>query len=154
MVLVCGGTLVFILANFSRADIDACAGAVFQGQGPMPEIQKSRAMHLLDSANRAALAFGILGFFVGFIVMVANLSDPSVIGPSIGMSCLSVVYAVGLSEICIQTFRIQVRRREASAAEESRAGTATTVVLFLMLLFLPLLTVGILFYPGILSLFR
>lgn len=48
----------------------------------------------LGAVIRYILALGVFGFITGLICLLASLSDPSVIGPSLAVSLISELYSV------------------------------------------------------------
>ena len=61
------------------------------------EIENLRRRHkdgqdLMDSMGEACPAFGMIGTVIGLIVIMANLSDPSKIGPGLAVALVTTLY--------------------------------------------------------------
>lgn len=61
------------------------------------EERHSNGKKLLDSMGAYAPAFGMIGTLIGLIQMLANLDDPSAIGPGMSVALLTTMYGAMLS---------------------------------------------------------
>lgn len=95
--LVCGG-VIGVLIMTQEASTWACVLRLFFGGLPEKDDTQSTLL-FLETGSRAAIGFGLMGQLIGFVTMLANLSDPSAIGPAMAVSLLSILYGVGVSEI-------------------------------------------------------
>ena len=57
-------------------------------------IRYDERVEIAQTGSKACLISGVLGFFLGVIAILANLSDPSSIGPFLAVSLLTVVYSI------------------------------------------------------------
>ena len=48
-----------------------------------------------------AIASGLVGTVIGLVNMLANLNDPSAIGPAMAVALLSILYGVILGELSV-----------------------------------------------------
>ncbi|GEM_PF-276355 len=78
---------------------------------------------VFNTSRQLILAAGGTGFFIGMVSIFANMSDPSMIGPALALSLLSLFYAIGLSELVL-TPRMQrlALRRLAEPSEPPRSA--------------------------------
>ena len=94
-------------------------------------------------ASRAVLGLGLMGFLIGLINMLANLDHPSSIGPAMAGSLLSVLYAVGLSELLLQPLRALCLKQQLAPGEpDPERGYALLLVLAVTLAACCLVFVG------------
>ena len=66
------------------------------------DVETEDAQEAADTALSASKAFigaGVLGFIVGVVAMLANLDDPSAIGPAVAVALLTVLYGCAMSTI-------------------------------------------------------
>ena len=71
-----------------------------------------------QSASKSFHCAGILGFIIGLVAMLANLDDPSAIGPAVAVTLLTVFYSVAVSTLL---WNPTERRMRALAMEHSEA---------------------------------
>ncbi len=62
------------------------------------ETLRPQQAHVLRGLIPSAYAAGVLGTIIGLVLMLATLDDPSVIGASIAVAVLTVLYSVLLAE--------------------------------------------------------
>lgn len=53
-----------------------------------------QAIDVCTFAAKANIAVGFINCFMGFILMIQDLEDPSTIGPNLAISLLSILYAL------------------------------------------------------------
>ena len=56
---------------------------------------------VLRTVRTTLCASGAIGFLIGLVQMLANLSDPSRIGPAMAVALLTMFYAVFLAELLV-----------------------------------------------------
>lgn len=141
--IVLGGTLFFLLGSFTWKELRESLriSLLPAGSARPPQESVHQALRLFQAASRAAICFGVLGFFTGLLIMLMKLDNPRVIGTALAVSFISVLYSLFLAEICIQTLRIQCLRQldpanasksEISAGENGMAGMAILLLLTLL----------------------
>jgi chemotaxis protein MotA len=54
---------------------------------------------LLDTLNKYAPAFGMIGTLVGLIIMLGNMDDPAAIGPGMAVALLTTLYGAAVSNM-------------------------------------------------------
>ncbi|MBI1390483.1 MAG: hypothetical protein GC154_18760 [bacterium] len=85
--------LGLLLLSFSFRDLASAVSAIFQSRASSA-LELRRAAHFWKTALRAMLHAGVLMMLVGTCSMAQNISDPSAIAPSLGISLLTVLYAL------------------------------------------------------------
>ena len=79
------------------------------GQVDPEEAQKARAT--LKTLRSLAIAAGIVGFLIGLVAMLANLSDPTKIGPAMAVAILCPLYATLLAEFIFRPLSQRIESR-------------------------------------------
>ena len=64
------------------------------------DVRRDEEVGMLRLAASLAPAYGMLGTLVGLILMLQNLNDPSVIGPSMAVAIITTFYGVILANVC------------------------------------------------------
>lgn len=148
LIVVFAGSLLFTMTHFSLRDI---VGAVRHAVGGVGlEVKEAeQARWVFKTLDNYVLGLGVLGFFIGLIVMLKNMDDPAQIGPGMALALLSILYAVGFSKIVIMPLELRIVRRleapassfESSGASGRNTGLLLSVMVSLMaaLLFFALL---------------
>ncbi len=54
---------------------------------------------MLDTLNKYAPAFGMIGTLLGLIIMLGNMDDPAAIGPGMAVALLTTLYGAIVSNI-------------------------------------------------------
>ena len=62
-------------------------------------VSQSPAVPVLRALRRNLYVGGALGVLIGIVNLLANLDDPSAIGPSVAVALLSMVTAIVLAEL-------------------------------------------------------
>ena len=98
--IVLGGTVLFWMAFHTPGGVLA---AVKAGLGPDNLSEEDSAHHItvLATGRMLAVGCGSVGLLIGLVSMLANMSDPSAIGPAMAVALLTMFYAVIIAEICI-----------------------------------------------------
>ena len=53
---------------------------------------------IFSAAGDTAPAMGMIGTLIGLLAMLANLSDPSAIGPAMAVTLLTTLYAIPITD--------------------------------------------------------
>jgi hypothetical protein len=136
LLIVFAGTALFTLAHVPfREIVEAVHCALGSAQSGSEESEKARLTFAIMRSY--ALAMGVLGFFIGLILMLKNMDDPAAIGPGMALSLLSVLYAVGLAQILISALDLQIVRNlqaegDRQLPESADRGLLTTLLAVLM----------------------
>lgn len=80
---------------------------------------------LLDSMAEACPAFGMIGTVIGLIVIMANLSDPSKIGPGLAVALVTTLYGSLLANMIFIPMSSKLKfksKREQTSMEIIREG--------------------------------
>ena len=56
---------------------------------------------VLSTARLLAASSGVVGTLIGLVQMLANMDDPSKIGPAMAVALLCTFYGIILAEICL-----------------------------------------------------
>lgn len=98
------------LSNFSLRELGRCYSVAFGTDGTRDELLSARSY--FGALGTYVMISGILGFFIGAIVLLVNLGgDPSVIGAGTAVALLTVVYAAFFYMIVPVPFRVGLDRR-------------------------------------------
>jgi len=73
----------------------------------------------LQTLRSSLCAAGAAGFLIGLVKMLANMSDPSAIGPAMAVACLTLFYALVFAELIIAPMVARLRLRSELSANES-----------------------------------
>lgn len=63
------------------------------------EDRHNMGVSILDSAGTFAPAFGMIGTLIGLVAMLANMDDPSQIGPAMAVALLTTLYGAVLANL-------------------------------------------------------
>lgn len=81
------GTDAAVMEAVLRTEIESLAGRHKTGKG------------ILDTLNKYAPAWGMIGTLVGLVIMLGNMSDPNAIGPGMAVALLTTLYGAMLSNM-------------------------------------------------------
>jgi len=98
-VFVVVGTIVSSITSFSFSELSTAIRAVCKKGSDAPEEEYNKAMLVFSAMRGRAIAFGVIGFFIGGVATLAVLDDVTQIGPSLAMALLTVLYGICLSEL-------------------------------------------------------
>lgn len=101
-IVLVGGVVTFgLVASFGPVEsfMAFVAGMTVSSRGFFGHDDLPRHIAVMDRAIQLTWAAGFLGLLVGMILMLQNMDDPSMIGPGMAVSLLSMVYAVALAEL-------------------------------------------------------
>jgi chemotaxis protein MotA len=73
-----------------------------------------RGKEILDGMGQAAPAFGMIGTLIGLVQMLADMADPSTIGPAMAVALLTTLYGALIANVvCIPLAdKLRMRSRE------------------------------------------
>jgi chemotaxis protein MotA len=81
------GTDAELMENILRSEMEAVAQRHKTGKA------------MLDTLNKYAPAFGMIGTLVGLIIMLGNMDDPAAIGPGMAVALLTTLYGAAVSNM-------------------------------------------------------
>ena len=67
---------------------------VIKKKGSLNDIPQGKDLSHWEIIGSTSLYLGILGAFVGFIIMFKKIDDPSSIGPAMAIALLSMIYSL------------------------------------------------------------
>jgi len=85
--LAVDGTEATLIESIMRSEMEAVAGRHRTGKA------------MLDTLNKYAPAWGMIGTLVGLVIMLGNMSDPSKIGPGMAVALLTTLYGALISNM-------------------------------------------------------
>lgn len=130
-VIVTAGPLLILMGIFGWA---APIDAIYYVVGKREDSTAARdAAQFFQLWAAFALASGFVATVAGLVFMLANLNDPSKIGPGIAVALLSQLYGVCIAVFCVACSVFVLRRypdRETSQrlTRQAVAGAGLTVV--------------------------
>ena len=138
LVIVLGGMSCATVGSFpiniiGDAILDALGGAATGD-----EERVLRSHHVFSKMGDFAVASGLMGTVIGLVNMLANLDDPTVIGPAMAVALLTIFYGVVLGEFVCRTLANSCLSKDNVALERSgRRGISyiyfAAVSLFLLI---------------------
>lgn len=69
------------------------------------------SIEFLDLLFKSSIGIGIIGFMIGIIIMMHNLSDPVSIGPSFGVAMLVLFYSLLTGFVLILPMKFILKRK-------------------------------------------
>lgn len=81
------GTDAQVIETILRTEMDSLANRHKTGKA------------MLDTLNKYALAWGMIGTLVGLVIMLGNMSDPNAIGPGMAVALLTTLYGAIISNM-------------------------------------------------------
>ena len=112
-------------ARFSFQDIAMGVKAIWSV--PEVEAERRRAFAVLSTLRTTIMGSGVAGFLIGFVLMLANMDDPSRIGPAMAVALLCALYSVVLSEIVVAPSLAPLQADDDSS-KSSNGPVQTTMV--------------------------
>jgi len=123
LLLVFVGTALFTLVHVPFKEIVEAVYCALGRTHVEPGVgEKARLIFAIMRSY--ALALGVLGFFIGLILILVNMDDPEVIGPGMAMGLLTVLYAIGLAQILVSALDLQVAMRMQNAGARKISPTS------------------------------
>jgi chemotaxis protein MotA len=81
------GTDAAVMEAVLRTDLECMVGRHKTGKS------------MLDTLNKYAPAWGMIGTLVGLVIMLGNMSDPNAIGPGMAVALLTTLYGAMISNM-------------------------------------------------------
>jgi flagellar motor component MotA len=92
LMLVLGCSLALILASYGGKGFGLLFRAPFSRKLTPDEIQRS--IEVYKDFKVYLIASGILGVFIGAILILANLRDPAALGPNLAVTLITAFYGI------------------------------------------------------------
>ncbi len=92
------GLLAVTLMSFSFKELATALSHAAGGEAEDNALAKS--IYIWETMARNAITIGVLGTILGLVLMLANMDDPTQLGPALSISFLTVVYGVILGIVC------------------------------------------------------
>jgi chemotaxis protein MotA len=71
---------------------------------------------IFDAIGKYAPAFGMIGTLIGLVSMLANMTDPSTIGPGMALALLTTLYGAMIANMVAMPVANKLQRRSAEEA--------------------------------------
>lgn len=119
--LICFLALVFggLVASFGLKRVGQAFRASMLGSTPLEIDEVSRFVEVFRTGQRLAWTSGVLLAIIGLLQMMANLSDPGMIGRGIATATLSLFYGALLAEFGFAYARQWLENRSCFSAVKS-----------------------------------
>lgn len=130
LIIVLGGTIGMLLLGGSAL------GPMLRtiGSGPATEAEARAAAKGWRMARIYALASGLIGDIIGWVIMLKNLDDPAAIGPGMAIALLTTLYGITLAfVVCLPC---QANAEKGFAAEPDGSAVVTGVLSALYTIFM------------------
>lgn len=100
-----------------------------------------KSQEVLVSVRLITIGMGVLGCLIGFVKMLANMSDPKSIGPAMAVCLLTCFYAVILSELLLGPLICRLRCSvESSAKSDTQVKVASITLISIPAVILSFMT--------------
>ena len=127
LVFTMGVIVAGAVVSFPRSSLKE---ALIPGNATSSEAKTRKAMVFHRLAD-LAVASGMAGTFVGLVMMLQNLDDPSAIGPAMAVALLTLLYGVAIGELGLR--RIAVNTLTSMGAATPRLNCRGAVPLYMPL---------------------
>ena len=139
VIIVLGPTVCLTSGYHSFGGLMSAIEAAI-GTDPDVAVDAKNYIHTLSTARRIASGSGALGGLIGMVNMLAQMDDPTAIGPAMAVLLLSILYAVMLSELVLSPLlnRLYARCDGGAGAPTSPSGlliNSTALLAILMSFF-------------------
>jgi flagellar motor component MotA len=127
--IVTGCTVFFTFAHHSVGQTFKAFGAAISGKD-VSAADGQTYIRILSTTRVLASASGMLGSLIGLVSMLANMSDPSAIGPAMAVALLTLLYGVFIAEVFVGPLINRVRNQMVAGdtSEAALKVSAVTVV--------------------------
>ncbi len=98
--IVLGVAALWTIAQHSAGAIRSALGAALASESP-PTEDIPRHSAVLSTLRTSVLGAGLVGTLIGLVKMLADMSDPSTIGPAMAVAVLTTLYGVLIAEIIL-----------------------------------------------------
>ncbi len=78
------------------------------------DLRRDEEIAILKTFAALAPAFGMMGTLVGLILMLQNLSDPSIIGPAMAVAMITTLYGMGAANIFFTPWATKLTAQKAT----------------------------------------
>ena len=119
-VVFVGGVFVTLSFHTPREVKEALAA----GLSNAPVAPESVRIHrgVLGTIRTAIIGSGVLGTLIGLVQMLANLDDPTQLGPAMAVALLTLLYSVFLSELWLAPMSNRLLVRGETAPDRAGEG--------------------------------
>ncbi len=109
VLIVAGGCFSMALMSFTISEIASAFLHAFGVPGNKEELELSS--YFWECMIRNLLLVGVLGTAIGLVQMLAYLSDPNAIGPSVAVAILTTLYGIIVAAIFPLPAYIMIKKR-------------------------------------------
>lgn len=113
-----------LAAGYHGAGALGAAISAADGESTPSAREALKHQQVLQSLRSLICACGGLAFLIGLVQMLQNMSDPTKIGPAMGVAMLAGVYALFLSEMLVAPLAARLRMEAIPAAPATPAAPA------------------------------
>lgn len=100
LIIVLGCTTLFTCAHHSATHVLTALVAALSSRSLTPH-ESLHHQRVLSTARLLAASSGVVGTMIGLVQMLANMDNPSKIGPAMAVALLCTFYGIVLAEICL-----------------------------------------------------
>ncbi|MCP4750935.1 MAG: hypothetical protein GY866_08585 [Proteobacteria bacterium] len=100
LIIVIVPALAFSIATSSWRTFGRSWVLVFKSKAEATREEIGDVCALLNAFGNLCVLMGIIGFILGLILMLADLSHPSAIGPNMAVASLTVLYGIAFRFLC------------------------------------------------------
>lgn len=97
--IVLGITVFVTLAQHTLGSIGSAFRTALGSDKDSGDVQEHVAV--LGTVRVAAIGAGVVATLIGLVNMLANMDDPSSVGPAMAVACLTMLYGVLIAEVLI-----------------------------------------------------
>lgn len=116
MIFVCAIVLGGLVSSFGPTRIVHAAQASLAGASPLEASEVASLVQVFQRAHRLAWMSGVIGFILGFVQVLQNLSDPSGLGQGLATCLFCMLYGSILAEVVIANGRQWLENRQVPAS--------------------------------------
>ena len=100
LVMVVVPAVSFAVASASFRELRTALKSAFVRKIPSDPADVRRSAAVLFVLGNISAFMGVLGFLVGVVLLLQNLSDPSQIGPALAIALIPLVYGTIIKLLC------------------------------------------------------
>lgn len=142
LTLVTGLILGGLILTHGFAAMRDAAIDIFKAKHERGTERLGETVAVLSHAAFFATIGGTLGGVIGFVVMLANLSDPSQLGPAMSVALLSLFYGIVLSALVFVPMRgALIKKYDAYRSDSAAPGLIRGIQSFSLFSFFALVTI-------------
>ncbi|MFC1537678.1 MotA/TolQ/ExbB proton channel family protein, partial [Gemmatimonadota bacterium] len=94
--IVVGGATTLSILAIPLSDWGEAIGFVFSGKKELPKVKSLKLSRIYAVAGEFFIYCGVVGTFIGFILMLQTMQDPSTIGPKLAVALITMYYGIVL----------------------------------------------------------